>query len=552
MKRLLFEVHRWLGIVLAVFMLIWFFSGLLIIYAGSATTSRVQQLARAETLVPETGWLSLGEAWQRSAEERKALSRKGRAEGEARSGERNPEEARAAGGERAARGTGGNVVVEARLLRQDSEPFWLVEDGRGQRFSISAADGHLRTTSPERAVRLAKHWLDASGSGAASQTVRYLETFERDSSVRNLDALKPFHRLAVDGATGRELVISGRTGEVVRDSTVLDRALYWGGNWLHMFRPLDALGWGDIRRDMLTWVSGGALIAVITGLIIGWLRWRPGWLGKPTYSEGRKQPYRAFWLRWHFWSGLIGGILTLTWALSGFLNNNPRQLFSAANASREDSARYLGSGLPKSMAQWQPAALVDAGAEIVELSWRHLGDDAVLLGHTRDGRRLPQPALSGTSPLAESALLAAVGRLAGDVPIASHVVQNEYDSYYYPSHRRGTAERPLPIVRIELADAGATRFYVDPLDGRLLLRQDQSRRVFRWLFSALHHWDIGWLYQRPLWDVWMVIWSLFGLVLSVTSVVIGWKRLGRTFRFGKPVARNKVPAPVLAGENQAG
>ncbi len=512
-KRLLFEVHRWLGVVLALFMLMWFVSGLVIVYAPATAQTRAQQLAHAELLAPESGWLSLGEAWEKSASQRQAA--------QATAGKKPLGEAN---------------VADARLARVAGEPLWLVEDTRGGRIALSARDGGVRDVSAGQALHIAGVWLDEP-----AEYLRHVETFERDATVRNFENWAPFHRVA-DPETGVELVISARTGEVLRVTDRVDRALFWAGNWLHMLRPLDALGWGEARRDVLLWISGFTLVATLTGLIVGWLRWRPGWFGKPTYAEGRVHPYRAFWFRWHFWAGLLGGIVALTWIASGFLVNNPWQVFSAANPSREELARYQGKGLPDAMRNWRPADLGEDRTRIVELNWRRLGDEAVLLASGRDGQRWPLSAAAGH--FSEGALLAAAQRLSPAAPVPQPTLQTEYDGYYYPRHNRGAGDRPLPVLRVDLADAGATRLYLDPQDGRLLLRQDESRRAFRWLFSALHHWDFGWLYARPLWDGWMLLWIAFGLVLSASSLVIGWRRLRSTFS-RKPKDGREV-APALA------
>ena len=126
-------------------------------------------------------------------------------------------------------------------------------------------------------------------------------------------------------------------------------------------------------------------------------------------------------------------------------------------------------------------------------------------------------------------MLEAIGRATKNAPIESQTVLNEYDSYYYPRHHQNLIEKPLPVLQVKLADEAGTYFYVDPQDGRVLAKVDRSRRVFRWLYSALHHWDFGWVYQRPLWDFWMLTWVLLGLVLGATSLVIGWKLLKKTF-----------------------
>lgn len=546
MKRLLFEVHRWVGIALALFMLLWFFSGLVIIYAEPTTPTRAQQLAHADSLLPETDWLSAGEAWERSAAQRKELS----------SSTKGAEAQKAADAGSKKPGSGGeSQIVEARLLQQAGAPVWLTEDTKAQRYALSAIDGSLHKTSAEEALRIAENWVGRDSISAAT-SVRYIETIEKPAILRNYDA-RPFHRITVDDGAGSELLISARTGEVVHASTRIERGFYWAGNWVHLFRPLDLAGWGESRVTVLTWTAFAAVVAALTGLIVGWLRWRPGFFGKKTYSEGRVHPYRHFWFKWHFWGGLIGGVLTLAWGLSGFLNNNPWRLFSPANPSKEELVRYVGAEDTALARSWRPAPLNGVDADVVELSWRRLGDETVQLAYTRDGRRLLRTINDTATRFSDTSVLAAVHRLAGDVPMATQTLLQEYDSYYYLRYHRDVADRPLPVLRVELNDAVGTYLYIDPQDGRLLAKQDRSRRVFRWLYSALHHWDFGWLYQRPLWDAWMLTWVLLGLVLSVSAVVIGWKRLALTFRRKKhDVLKEDVQQATgpagLATENQAG
>lgn len=516
LKRLLFQAHRWVGVALALFMSMWFFSGLAIMYSPTITQTRSQQLAHAETLSPEVGWLSLGEAWALSAEQRTAVAKV------------KPKAADTAD------------LVDARLVRSAGEPLWLVEDSLGQRYALSAVDGSLHKTSVGQALKIAENWFAATGEAGLAKA-SHLATIDNTIMLRNQDALSPFHRVAV-GDNGGELLISARTGEVLHASTSLGRAFYWAGNWLHLFKPLEAIGLGSVRGDVQMWLGLSATVATLTGLIIGWLRWRPGFGGRPTYSEGRTQPYRESWFKWHFWSGLLGGAFMLFWALSGFLDTNPGKIFSPANPNRQELARYFGSGLPQAMRDWQPvlplelAAAVD-GDDVVELGWKRLGNDAVLLAYTRDGQRLPQSVNDAEFRFEEPSLLAAVGRVAANTAVASRTVLTGYDSYYYPRHGQSLVEKPLPVLLVQLADEAGTRFYVDPQDGKLLAKMDRSARVIRWLYSALHHWDFGWLHYRPFWDAWMLTWVSFGLVLSVSSVVIGWRRLKQTVGVNKTVRR---------------
>jgi hypothetical protein len=100
-------------------------------------------------------------------------------------------------------------------------------------------------------------------------------------------------------------------------------------------------------------------------------------------------------------------------------------------------------------------------------------------------------------------------------------------------------EKPLPVLLVTMDDDVGTRYYLDPQDGKLIAKLDRSGRVLRWLYSGLHHWDFGWLYQRPIWDVWMLIWVSLGLVLGASSLVVGWRRLKQTFLPKKPSRSKK-------------
>ena len=538
---LLYQVHRWLGVAVGLFMLFWFFTGLVIIYSPSLNQSRTQQLAHAESLLPQVDWLSLGEVWQRSAEQRKALAAESKPKA-------NAEGMGQHGGEATANHQTHKpaTIIDARLQSIANQPVWLVEDSRGKRFALSALDGSVLKVSAEQALTIAKQWAKAQGLGEVA--VNLVETVDSSIFLRNQDALKPFHKIAV-ADEGQVLLVSARTGEVLHASTPVGRGFYWAGNWLHLLKPLTSLGFESIRHDVQLWTGFIATIASITGLIIGWIRWRPGFGGKRTYSQGRTQPYREFWFKWHFWSGLIGGTLALFWAFSGYIDTNPGKIFSSAEVSKDELSRYIGDELPPVIANWQPSTQIvpSEAQDLVELSWRRLGGEAVLLAYSRDGQRWPQVVEGAAPQFVEASLVSAVQRVIGDAPIAKQTVLNEYDSYYYPRHNQGQLERPLPVLKVELADDAATHFYLDPQDGRLLAKLDSSRRLFRWAYTALHHWDFGWLYYRPVWDLWMLTWVSFGLVLGLSSVILGWRRLKVTFLPKKQNAKApKVGAPILA------
>jgi uncharacterized iron-regulated membrane protein len=84
---------------------------------------------------------------------------------------------------------------------------------------------------------------------------------------------------------------------------------------------------------------------------------------------------------------------------------------------------------------------------------------------------------------------------------------------------------------LQFDDAATTWLYIDPMSGALIERQDRTRRAYRWFYTLLHTWDWPWLTARYwVWTGWMWLWSLAGLVLSISGVVLGWRRLRRPAR----------------------
>jgi hypothetical protein len=95
----------------------------------------------------------------------------------------------------------------------------------------------------------------------------------------------------------------------------------------------------------------------------------------------------------------------------------------------------------------------------------------------------------------------------------------------------GHRERPLPAWRLRFDDAADTWITIDPHSGDVVQVLDGHRRASRWLFAFLHSFDLpSLLAARPLWDAWMLGFSVAGLGLSLTGVVTGWRRLRRRWR----------------------
>jgi uncharacterized iron-regulated membrane protein len=139
--------------------------------------------------------------------------------------------------------------------------------------------------------------------------------------------------------------------------------------------------------------------------------------------------------------------------------------------------------------------------------------------------------------LSDAELFAMARAFAPASPVIAQRRLTRSDAYWYSTHRD---LRRLPVLRVEFADAARTWVHIDPATGEVLGQTDRSRRVYRWLFNALHAWDLpvfgGSDLARQL-LVWIL--SLGGLLLSVSGVVIGWRHLKLALGV-RPNARSKA------------
>jgi len=369
----------------------------------------------------------------------------------------------------------------------------------------------------------------------------------------------PQHKFRVDDEEGTELYVNPASGEVSVLTTTKSRILAWTGtipHWLY-FTALRVNQ--SLWYDIVVWTSTIACVLAVLGLALAVTQFR------------RTRPFRnsipyAGWMRWHYITGAVFGIFTLTWAFSGLLSMEP---YAWTNAEGLEVDRDVFTGGPVDLSRYaamDPAAWdrVMDGRAIKEVEFARIQDAHYYVvrqamdEQTAEARRerLHQP-YNVTGRREGNRLLVAadalevrhepfsvdslVGRLKAslpDVPIVESQLLTEYDSYYYS--RAG--QTPLPVLRVKFADPAATWVYVDPDMSQLLASVHRLNRVERWLYNGLHSLDFKFWYDTPAWWVGMIVLCLGGLTTSVLGFVMGIKRVKRgTSR----VARSLAPGPLM-------
>jgi hypothetical protein len=349
----------------------------------------------------------------------------------------------------------------------------------------------------------------ASGHGVAQPAKDRGEIAYDQWTIQGAGSRGPVRHFSFDDPARTDLYVASHSGEAVQRTTRTQRVLGWLGAVPHWLYPT------LLRRDSALWeqvVIWTSLIGVFltgTGLYVGIARLR-------RYKSGRWSPYRG-WFFWHHMTGLVFGLVTLTWVGSGLLTMSPWGLLdspalghwramTATAFPSEQLSRFLHYAEPSS--------------EVVQYQAAPLDGELFVLAHARNGAITRLDAEARPSPLAPEALEAQI-RAKAHTPVRSFEWMEREDAYYYAGFERPA---PLPVLRAVLDDKERTTLYLDPVSGKVLRAVDNGERASRWMRVGLHDWDFPGLRTRPVWDV--VVLLLLGGTTAV-CVIGAWLSLRR-------------------------
>jgi len=473
--RWLFILHRYLGIAVGALMVMWCLSGVVMMYVSYPALDEDTRL-RHLAPIDWTGCCIVRDDLQSDA---------------------------GAVNELGVEMLGGRPVL---YLRSGREPARLIDPTSGLL---------IKTISPAQAAIVAESYLD----GTSSSSPTLLDTIDYDqwTVAGNLDADRPLYRFSLGDRARSELYVSSTTGHAVQLTTGRERFWSWLGavpHWLYF---------AQFRRQATLWsqvVIGSSLIGCFlaaTGLFIGVRQFL-------HRGDGRWSPYRGFNL-WHHIAGLLFGLFTLTWVLSGLLSMNPWGWLEGASAQPE---RTLLRGGHPSGAQAKAAlqALASARpANLVSIKMTPLNGLLYFTGAGGEGERERLDDRGKAAPLVAADVGYIAASLKGSGPAVAPELMTREDRYYF-SHHRDLA--PLPVYRLAPQDGSGAVYYIDPVSGALVAKMDRGAQGYRWWHEGLHRLDfVAALRVRPRWDIVMLILMAGVTTICTTGAYMGYSRLMR-------------------------
>jgi hypothetical protein len=474
--RVLVYTHRWLGIVSGVLFVVWFASGIVMMYARMPELGAAERLARLPAILPATI---------------RAMP-PAPAEGDIT---------------RLALGTlEGRPIV--RMTAQGRTQLWFADTG-----------DPVPVVDADQALRIARAF------DGGLNTLRYdTRLTDADQWSFGVRGRMPLHRIAIEDAAGTELYVTENGGEVVLKTTASGRFWGWTGAVLHWlyFTPLrrNAALWNDV----VVWSSIAGTVMCLVGMAWGLWRWSP-LRGYRLRREPHWSPY-AGWMRWHHYAGLIFGVVTTTWIFSGLLSMDPWDWHPTTAPTREQRSRVAGGPLVAGdLTAARVRRVVEAFSpnlpkevEIVRFRGKHyaVGVPGMV--------SFDEPQFGPREQLLPDLIVGAANVAMSGTPIAGMTWLDQYDAYYYDRDRHLS----LPVLRVRYDDPQQTWLYFDPKRGVIARKEERLTRLNRWLYHGFHSLDFPFLYyQRPLWDIVVIVLSIGGIVLSVTTMKAAWRRLRR-------------------------
>jgi hypothetical protein len=527
----LIVLHRWLGVALCVLFMLWFPSGIGMMYWGMPSVTTQDRLDRMPALDAAAIVLS-------------------------------PEEAAEKIGQNAS-------PSQIRLSSFDRRPVYRFGGEGGRIVYADNGEEHVQSDHVMR-DRVAAAWAGQPLAAAALEPMGpEPDQWTVGSRLRNLRPLWKY-----SWPDGQNVYI-GESGEVLLHTTRGSRLRAYLSavpHWLY-FTPL--------RKHQPVWIrfaTYSAMVGVgasVIGMAVAIWMYSPA-RKKYRYAKAPSAvPYRGT-KRLHTIIGLVFGVITITWTLSGSLAflpfPPPQQARPAQTQGQQEQGQgqrqrgqVRGRGGENNQNPGQPAQQGQGqgrrGGGNTSLASSLRGQvrmkDFAALGPREVLTRFPdlkikelsytsynsRPLYSATLPDGSSRLISLDGRIVEGfdreeiIGIVRKSVPNpeklevriveQYDAYYQDRDRR----RPLPVILALTGDAEATRYYIDPKTASVVGNYSNRNWVNRWLYHGLHSLNFPFLYNhRPLWDIVVITFMIGGTVLSMTSLILAWRAIGKKLR----------------------
>ena len=412
-------------------------------------------------------------------------------------------------------------ITRATLSRVLGRPAYRLGRIFGPEVTVFADTGEVFEQADSAQALVAV----AAFVGEPREAVHFVETLSQVDQWTIAEARHlPLDRFDVDDDSGTRVYFSRDSGEVELLTNRRNRTLAWIGTIPHWFYFTPLRTNQTLWYRTVVWLSVLGCALAVLGLILAVTQFRRS---KP-FRLSASIRYRG-WMRWHYYTGAIFGVFALTWVFSGLLSMEP---FGWTNATGMNMPRNNLQGGALELDRYRVddpvvAGAIDRGAIEIDLM-RIQTNPYYMVATVEPDTTVSRQLIDATTLEVRSELFSAESILeelratVTEAGIREHAVLEDYDAYYYTRDY----DAPLPVLRVKFDDAADTWAYFDLTTSGQLGTNHRLSRLERWLFNGLHSLDFSfWYHRRPLWDIGLILLSLGALATSSIGMYLGLKRL---------------------------
>ena len=482
-------LHRILGTLLSVFFLMWFLTGLVMLYHRFPRVYDSDRVEHLEILGASDTLPTIGQLIER---------------------------------------VGGKPVRSLRMERYLGQTYFNIQTSDSL-YVLPAREGEVLHSIRERDFidKVVRTWCEAP-----ILRIDTLTKLDQWIPFGSMKADLPVYRYYFHDAEQHQLYQSSRTGKVLQFTTRSECIWAWLGaipHWIYFYQLRQDV---DLWSDVVIGLSGTGCIMVLAGLWLGILRWRQH---RRKHKEGIT-PYKKRWYRWHHLAGLLFGLFALTFVFSGMMSMMPLPRWITHSHLQGSPSRYMQADAPQPDAYALDYRLVVRNyPEAILLQWSNFRNHPYYVVQTSDdayyidGNKTTPQLLD----ISKEEFVEAVSDFyrtdsatqALDIPLQVELLDH-FETHYRVRSVIET-EKLLPVWKITASDRDKSVFYMNPRNAAVRY-VDTTSRLNYWAYTALHRMRIGFLNDNsPLRKALIWVLMLGGAVVSTTGIVLGFHSLRR-------------------------
>lgn len=362
---------------------------------------------------------------------------------------------------------------------------------------------------------------------------------KKEKVMKRLDVWTPFptnlqhlplYCLTLDDKVGTELYYSSQTGELLQYTTRIERFWSWIGPIPHYFYITPLRQNRNLWMQTVVWIAGLGSVMCLAGLIVGLVMYYKVWRHKHRIRTPYRRPY---YLKWHHIFGMIAGLFTFLFIFSGALSfSNMPEILKKKQQDPALSTLIQSNGLLQTatLQSDMPQLLMAFPKEVKRLGAYTFGDSMYYSITTDEGKKYYQVCNGKVTPhqLTMEEVKAYIDGLQLQHSYTIDL-QEQYDSYYYARKARVPE---LPVYKICLNNPDETRIYIQPESGKIITR-DAAWYANTFVYPRIHTYQFGSFLNNHESIRRGIIWIILiaGAVISITGVQLSVRYIRRKLRW---------------------